>query len=354
MKPISLAVVCLVLSAGAVASAQNNGGNNGYEIVRIPTATSPKCINSKTDEISLGVYRVIAEKEGGFLTSDNSAGVAVIATLNGNSIQATPPAGSNPTSQNVQASTPQVTVLKIAGEQNGQVFIPLEQSIASRFLLSQSNGVTKSETTSMQLSLWLEKVRAGNTFGTIVTDASSIIGSLPIPANPYLSATDTFLNFATKSIQDDASDSKNATLIATMNIPFADHDVPTTQSCIDQQGSYTGAIAVVDATGVSGPHFLTLGNLDQRFCWRYSTANTFEIQYANQPSGGCTTNIPDSQWNEPSNDYTMLLLTAETVPSSTPANAVNKVDRAKAWTRDKTNSEKVCDSLGVISRLCGQ
>ena len=192
---------------------------------------------------------MIVEKNGGFLTSDNSAGVAVIATLNGNSIQVSPPAGSTPAPQNVQAAAPQVTVLKIAGEQNGQVFIPLEYPIASRFLLSQSNGVTKAETTSMQLSLYVEKTRGANTFGTIVTDASSIIGSLPIPASPYLSAADTFLNFATKSITDDATNSKNAMLIATINIPFADHDIPNTQSCIDGGGSYTGAIGVVAATG---------------------------------------------------------------------------------------------------------
>jgi hypothetical protein len=122
-------------------------------------AVCPKCINSKTDEITLAVYRVIVEKNGGFLTSDNSAGVAVIATLNGNSIQVSPPAGSTSAPQSVQAAAPQVTVLKIAGEKNGQVFIPLEYPIASRFLLSQSNGVTKAETTSMQLSLYVEKTR---------------------------------------------------------------------------------------------------------------------------------------------------------------------------------------------------
>src|ERR1700679_838922 len=124
MKSFCLTCLCLIPSIGATAYAQSGG--NGYEIVRIPTASSPKCINSKTDAITLAVYRVIVEKNGGFLTSDNSAGVAVIATLNGSSIQVSPPAGSTPAPQNVQAATPQVAVLKIAGEQNGQVFIPLE------------------------------------------------------------------------------------------------------------------------------------------------------------------------------------------------------------------------------------
>jgi hypothetical protein len=352
MKLLRLAAVCLVFPTALVSSAQNSGGNNGYEIVRIPTATNSKCIDSKTDEISLGVYRLIVEKQGGFLTSDNAAGVAVIATLNGNSIQVNPPPGTNPTPQNVQASTPQVQELKIAGEQNGQVFIPLEYPIASRFVLSQSNGVTKAETTSMQLSIYLEKTRGANTFGTIVDDASSIIGSLPIPASPYLSAADTFLTFATKAIQDDANNSNNANLIATVNIPFADTPISDLQTCEDQQDSYTGAIAVIAATGNSGSHFLTLGNLDQRYCWRFSSDNTFEVQYADKPSGGCTT-VQDSQFNEPSNDYTMLTLTAETVPSSTPHNATN-VESATRRTQELSNSKKICDSLRVSSELCGQ
>jgi hypothetical protein len=351
MKSFCLTCLCLILFIGTTAYAQSGG--NGYEIVRIPTASSPKCINSKTDEINLAVYRVIVEKNGGFLTSDNSAGVAVIATLNGNSIQVSPPAGSTPPPQNVQASAPQVSVLKIAGEQNGQVFIPLEYPIASRFLLSQSNGVTKAETTSMQLSLYVEKKRGANTFGTIVTDASSIIGSLPIPASPYLSAADTFLNFATKAITDDATNSENAMEIATINIPFADHDISGTQSCIDGGGSYTGAIGVIAATGVSGPNLLTLENLDQKYCWRYSTAGTFEIQFAAKPTAGCTGSIPEAQWSEPSNDYTMLLLTAESTPSTLVHNALN-LDRDTTRTQQLSNSEKVCSSLHVSSVLCGQ
>jgi hypothetical protein len=142
-------------------------------------------------------------------------------------------------------------------------------------------------------------------------------------------------------------------LIATLNIPFADHDIAGTQSCIDGGGSYTGAIGVIAATGVSGPHFLTLGNLDKKYCWRYSTASTFEVQFANKPAAGCAGSIPEAQWNEPSNDYTMLLLTAESTPSTLVHNALN-LDHATTRAQQLPNSEKVCDSLHVSSVLCGQ
>ena len=208
--------------------------------------------------------------------------------------------------------------------------------------------------------MYAEKVRGANKFGTIVMDAASIIKTLPIPASPYLTVADQFLNFANQSIQDDASQSSNATLFATLNIPFADQDYDL-QGCINQADSYTGAIATLAATGASGPNLLTLGNLSQRFCWRYKSDNTFEIQYAPKPASGCT-NVAESHWNEPSNDYTMLLLTAEKVPSASHigANALSfshigamDLDEASEWTRGLSNSRKVCDSLKIASALCG-
>lgn len=365
---VTLVVPSAVLSLGVLlggwltAAAQliPSPNNNGYEIVRIPTATNPKCINSKTDEITLSVYRVIIEKNGGFLTSDQSAGIAVIATLNGSSIQLSAPAtpGANPqptpgaNPQSVTAATPQVSLVKISGERNGQVFVPLEYPIASRFVLSQSNNLTKTETVDMHLDMYAEKARDKNTFGTIVTDAASIIQALPIPASPYLTVANTFLDFANKSIKDDASNSKNATLFAQVDIPFADSDYSDTQSCTDHSGSSTGAIAVLAATGTKGPNLVSLGNLSQKYCWRYRTDSTFEIQYAPKPGGGCAATIDDSKWNEPSNDYTMLLLTAQKVPSPSPLGAMDVV-RAADWIKGLSNSQKLCESLGVKQTLCG-
>src|SRR5208282_800173 len=115
---------------------------------------------------------------------------------------------------------------------------------------------------------------------------------------------------ANTAIQDDAKNSANAILFATINIPFADQDFADPQSCTNGGGSSTGAIAVVAATGGSGGNLLPLGNLSQSYCWRYQTAPTFEIQDAPKPAAGCTDNMA---WNEPSNDYTMLLLTAVAV-----------------------------------------
>lgn len=77
----------LVALAAGLAGLAFGADNNGFETVRIPTAVNPKCINSTTDRVTLSVYRVIVQKTSGFFTNDKKAGVAVIATLNANSIQ---------------------------------------------------------------------------------------------------------------------------------------------------------------------------------------------------------------------------------------------------------------------------
>ena len=347
----------LMALSASLAGLALGANNNGFETVRIPTAVNPKCINSTTDRVTLSVYRVTVQKTSGFFTSDKKAGVAVIATLNANSIQLGQ-AGTQPS--NVSATTPSVNLLDIGGESNGQVFLPLEYPIANRFLLSQSDPQTKTETTNMLVQMYLEKTRGANTFGTIVQDAGTILNALPIPASPYLTAANAFINFANTSIQDDAKNS-GAMLFAQVLIQFADQDYPDVQTCKNNGGDSTGAIAVVAATGRSDGNLLTLGNLDQRYCWRFITNSAYEIQYAAKPAAGCS-NIAESQWNEPSNDYTMMLLTATKTPSTPGAGhlfeileAAEPVDtgRAAAWADDLVNSRKLCDSLKLNRHLCG-
>jgi hypothetical protein len=297
------------------------------------------------------------QKTSGFFTADKKAGVAVIATLNATSIQLNLP-GAQPT--NVSATTPSVNLLDISGEKNGRVFLPLEYPIANRFLLSQTDTQTKTETTNMLVQMYLEKTRGANTFGTIVQDAGTILKALPIPASPYLTAANAFINFANTSIQDDAKNAR-AILFAQVLIQFADQDYPDVQTCRNNGGDTTGAIAVVAATGTNDGNLLTLGNLDQRYCWRFTTDSAYEIQYAPKPTTGCS-NISESQWNEPSNDYTMMLLTATKTPSAPSpghffetleAGEAVDVGRATAWADDLRNARKLCDSLKLNRALCG-
>jgi hypothetical protein len=118
------------------------------------------------------------------------------------------------------------------------------------------------------------------------------------------------------------------------------------ESCTNGGGSSTGAIAVVAATGASGS--IPLGNLSQSYCWRYQTDPTFEIQYASKASKPSC-----SEWNELSNDYTMLLLTAVKSPASSPSVALSDLRLASDWVSGLANSQKLCDSLKADPKMCG-
>ena len=347
---LALAVSAFLIAVTSLVT-KAQGVNNGFETVRVPTASSPRCINSKTDEVTLSVYRVTVEKTAGFFTSDNQAGIAVISTLNADG--ATGP-----------AKTPSVNVVPIADQHKGQVFLPLEYPIASRLLLSQSGNPTSVETKNMLLEMYLEKTRGSNTFGTFLTTAGNVLGKMSIPANPYLTVANQFINFANQSIQNETKDA-GAKLFATVTFQFVDRDYPDVQSCQNAGGEETGAIAVLAATGSNGPNLLALGNLAQRFCWRYNTVSTYEIQYAAKPASGCSSSIPEAQWAEPSNDYVMLFLSAAVAspPRSQLAAGALQYELAEPEAndfgltsqrlQDLTNSRKLCDSFNVSRKLCG-
>lgn len=342
------ATALLTISMSFEAHAQNV--NNGFETVRVPTPIRPRCINSKTDEITVTVYRVTVEKTAGFFTSDNQAGIAVISTLN---------ADGSP----VPAKTPSVNVVSITAAHKGQVFLPLEYPIASRLSLSQTGTDGKPiETKNMLLEMYLEKTRGSNTFGTFLTTAGTVLGKMSIPANPYLTAANQFINFANQTIQNETKDA-GAKLFATITFQFVGKDYADLQSCHAAGGEETGAVAVLAATGSSGTNLLTLGNLAQHYCWRYSTENTYEVQYAPKPTAGCSA-VTEVQWAEPSNDYVMLLVSAAAVRSLTaPVRGSTDVqtgepvasdfDLASKRVQDLTNSRQLCDSLKLSRTLCG-
>ena len=251
--------------------------------------------------------------------------------------------------------TPSVNVVSIAGEHRGQVFLPLEYPIASQMPLTQpGTGTTTAVTKNMLLEMYLEKTRSANTFGNVLQTASTVLGKLSIPANPYLTAANTFLSFANQTIQTETKDS-GAQLFATLTFQFADRAYTSVQDCQNAGDSETGAIAVIAAAGNNGSNLLTLGNLDQRYCWRYNLGSTYEIQYAAKPTGSCTT-VPDNQWNEPSNDYTMLFLSADTIPKKGggyQALTVNDLDTAAKHVDDLKNARALCDSFKASRTLCG-
>lgn len=324
--------VIFCLSLSYIATAQGAG-----ELVRIPTPISPRCINGKTDEISITLRKVIIHKTGSFITEDKKAGISVIATLNSNSNQV--------------SKTPSVNLVSVESDERGQVRIPLEYPIASLLALSPDFG--KTYTKNMLLELYIDKPRGSTTFGEILDSAGGALGKVPLPPNPYLNAASTVLNWASMAI-DSASKDKGGEQVASITLQFNNRDETDINKCKDDGYATTGAIALISPNGSDkgGPP-LGLNNLEQSYCWRYATNNTYVVEYASKPQGGCV-GIADKMFKEIPNDYVMLLVAAaKTIPPTLGIENTSSSVSAEERQVHLEESAKLCDAMKLRRSYCG-
>ena len=313
------------------------------KVVRISTPTNPRCINAKTDEITMTVRSVKTQKENGFFTNQNKAGVTVIATLNSDG---------NPKAQN-----PSVNLVSVQGAAAGQVYLPLEYPIASLLALSPDSG--KTFTKNILLELYLDKTRGANTFGKILDDAGTLLSTLPIPANPYTNAVSQVVGFATKEIAAESADA-GGQLFASVTLQFNDRDQTDISQCNSDDFESTGAIAIIGAQGAKNAILLPLDKLTSDYCWSYVSENTFEVQYAPKPDGGCA-NVAAAAFKEVPNDYVLMVLSAAPVlPVNSPHNIFAEVAPGGGpgttllrRQKDLQESIKLCDAMKLSHYLCG-
>jgi len=326
-------VMTVWFSLSSVAMAQGLG-----EIVRIQTATSPRCINAKTDEITVTLRRIITHKTGNIFTEDKRAGVTIITTLNSDG--------------NPQSKHPSVNLVSIEDAPKGQVRIPLEYPIASLLSLSPDSG--KTYTKNMLFDLYLDKPRGKTTFGEILDSAGNVLGKLPLPPNPYVTAANTILQWANTAITN-ASKENGGQLFASITFQFNNRPQPDIQQCKNDGFETTGAVAVISPEG-SDQALLKLGNLNQEYCWRYATSNSYEVLYAPKPGTGCE-GVPNNAFKEVPNDYVMAIVTAATtVTSSMREFGFEKfpgpAHRSKREV-DLVESAKLCDEMNLSHVYCG-
>jgi hypothetical protein len=325
--------VALIVAVMAGSPAYSQSGYSPP--IRIPTPTSPRCINASTDKVTITLRRLVTQKYGGFFTQDNKAGITVLATLN---------AGGNDTPK-----TPSVNQVEVKEEKKGQVSLPLEYPVADLLVLKQGDKVTKN----VQLDLFMARTRGTNTFGDVLDVASKVLAKLPIPSNPYTSGAGKFLDFANQSIQSQTGD-KGAIVFASLTLPFLDQEQGDINACMNDGFQTTGAIAVFRSTGAAGVSLLPVTNLSQQYCFRYTSEFTYELQYAGKPQAGCT-NLQASAWQEVPNDYVMLIISAQKPPSS--QNKSLKPGDKSAWDEqrlvDLQESGKLCDAMALPRRNCG-
>lgn len=327
MKSLSLAFALRMCVAVGLAQ--------GPAIIRVPTPIEPRCINYKADQVSISIRRVITQKTGDIITADKRAGVAVISTANS-------------TTPGLQAKTPSVTLVGIQDEKKGRVSLAVEYPIAQGFALA--------ETKSLFLELYLAKRREPNTFGEVLEMAGQVLGKLPIPANPYVTGVNRFLEFTNQSVKKQI-EGQGGKQFATVLLEFNDREADI-KAC-GEIHAFTGAIGVIGSAGGVDPKPLSTFNIKQNYCFRYGTDTTYVIEYQRMPQSRNCADATRDAWQEVPNDYVMIVISAQKLvdpdPSVKTTSSTEKLVRTGfvPSMKDLQQSKKLCESLKMPLSACG-
>jgi hypothetical protein len=313
-----LLLVCPLLSS--------QDGGPGKTIVRLKDPSGAHCIDGSKEQVTLLLKRIWTEKTSGIFTEDNKAGAIVRTDLDNG---------------DAKAHIPSVNFASIADDRHGHVSLALEYAIMKRFVLHQAN----SETSNVNVDVYLAKTRGRNTFGDIIDVAGKALAQLPVPANPYTTTAQQFLKFANDSI-DKATADDIENLIAQINLNFADRQIDDLSVCHSRGDEFTGGAAVLLSTGEENAALIPIQDADKNYCFSYSSQSVFGLTAVKMPDNHvCPTDA--TQYSEVPNDYVLFILNAETVA---PPHALQSVV-TRARTQHK-ESQKRCGFFGIPSEIC--
>jgi hypothetical protein len=289
--------------------------------LRVEDPSGSHCIDATSEDITLHVRRVFTEKTSGVFTEDNHAAVIVTAKMT---------AGAE------QVESPSVTLVSIKDERDGRISLPLEYSIASYLHLAQD----KKTITEVALIVSLAKTRDSNAFGEIIEVASKALSQLPIPPNPYSLAASKLLAFANDAIADQKK-KKLDEPIAQLLLAFNKGKETDLNKCHNKGKERTGVIALLQDKGAEGKELVPITNTEKDYCFKYSSANTYELLAAKRREPGkCPT---DADYKAVYNDYVMFILSA-----NTSGKAI--LDKDKSHINE---SSQRCKALKLDAKFCG-
>jgi|SRR6266850_3348250 len=309
---LRFAVLLLVTFPGISAIGQTTAGE---VVVRVDDTSGSHCIDATTEKVTVFVRRVFVEKSGNWFTEDKKAGVLVRSQITGDKT-------TNQSKEQVDVQVPSVSMVSIKTDPRGRVSLGLEYPVASGLALKQSDTLTKT----MDLYVNLAKAKGRTTFGSILDLAGQALTQLPIPPNPYTQASSKFLKFANSAIDSSIKNDENDQ-IAHVGLQFNEGAETDLKKCESAGNERTGAIAVLRSVGVNGAQLIPVTNTESQFCFRYSSGSTYELLAAKKNGDGT---CPSPQFFAGvSNDYVMLLISAQPIPKAgksvvTPDVALNE------------------------------
>jgi hypothetical protein len=311
----------------------NGQGGTGDVVVRVDDTSGSHCIDADTEKITVFVRRVFTEKHAGLFTQDNKAGVLVRSQLVANN---TDPKQAEP----APVQVPSVDMVSVKDDQKGRVSLALEYAIASNFVLSQGNTVTKT----MDIYMNLAKAKGKSTFGEVLDLAGQALNQVSLPQNPYTQAGSKFLKFANSAI-DSSIKADNDDQIAHIGLQFKEGEEKDLAKCESAGDERTGAIAVLRSVGAAAADLIPVTNTEQQYCFRYSSGSTYELLAAKRnQDGSCP--APNT-FKGVMNDYVMLLISGE--PVKKPGKAI------PPETMNKLHAESVkrCKAFNLAADACG-
>jgi hypothetical protein len=308
MKPTTIRGFTVLISITItllVAPKSSRCQDTGEVIVRVDDTAGSHCIDRESESVTIFLRRVFTEKNKTLFTDDKKAGVLVRSQLSATSSD--PKSTDQP---NVQV--PAVDLESVREDRLGRVSIALEYAVATDFVLKQTDSTTKT----IDLYINLAKVKGRNGFGSVLDLAGQALNQVTIPPNPYAQAASKFLKFANSAI-DTSLKGDNTEQIAHLGLKFRQGKEPDLKACESAGNERTGAIAVLRSVGTKNAELIPISNTEAQYCFRYSSSSAFELLAAKRNADGSCP-APQS-FTGVSNDYVMLLLSAQPVSSNSKA-----------------------------------
>jgi len=293
----------------------------GKAIVRVEDPSGSHCIDAEKEDVTIHLRRIFIEKVKDFFTEDSRAGVLVTAKLTGRT-----------KGPSVSVQTPSVTLVSIKDEKAGRISLPLEYEIASELSLKQDEIVT----TNISLAISLAKREGETSFGKIVDVAGKALSKLPIPNNPYVDATNKFLNFANDAIGAATANGEEFP-IAEIALSFQRGREMDLEKCRGAGHERTGVVAVLLSSGEKGGKLIPTVDTDRQYCFKYSSTNTYELLAAQRVGGSCPSDA--GAYSGVLNDYIMFFISAN--PNANGFSIQSQKQEALAESRRRCNSAKL-------------
>jgi hypothetical protein len=298
----------------------------GKVVVRVDDPVATHCIDATAEDVTIYVRRIFTEKQkNGIFTKENTAGVLVQATLNGDN-----------NGQQQTVKVPSVDLVSVADEKPGRISLPLEYQIASYFKLRQDTTITSD----MNIAIQFAKTQGRNAFGDVLNLAGKALDKVSIPGNPYTQTASKFLQFANSAI-DDTTSKKQSVPFANVALAFNKGPQPNIQACESAGKERTGAVAVLLSAGLPNSALVPMTNTDETYCFKYSSGSTYELLAAKKVGGSCPKDA--AAFSGVNNDYVMFLISASPTAKSAGGPELPEV----------TESRNRCHNAGLPAEACG-